>query len=346
MLGLALRALRLGHQGPQAGGHLGTVRSVESLLETTLPLANRRRGKVRDVYDLPAARQDRAGAQPGPRLLIVATDRISAFDVVMPTPIPGKGRLLTDISARWFSFIGQRKLTATHLITTDVREIPGLSESERESLRGRVMIARRCRVVPVECVVRGYLDGSGWSEYSANGRVCGVALPTGLRRGDRLPSPIFTPATKEAIGKHDENIDFERACAIAGAEVMTRLRDVSLSIYREAHGFARSRGLILADTKFEFGFPVDEAGADTGEAPILIDEALTPDSSRYWDAAKWAPGGEQASFDKQFLREHLLRLVAQGAWNKQAPGPELPEDVVEGTRARYESVLRQLFGGQ
>ncbi len=331
---------------PQSDAPFGTVPSVNSLLETSLPLPNRRQGKVRDVYDLPPAAQGRAGAPSGPRLLIVATDRISAFDVVMPTPIPGKGRILTDISTRWFSLIAQRKLTPTHLITTDVREVPGLSDAERESLRGRVTIARRCRVVPVECVVRGYLDGSGWNEYSANGRVCGVALPAGLKRGDRLPQPIFTPATKEAVGKHDENIDFDKACAIAGAAVMTRLRDVSIALYREAHGYAVAKGLILADTKFEFGYPVDASGADTGEAPILIDEALTPDSSRYWDATKWKPGGEQASFDKQFLREYLLRLVERGAWNKQAPGPALPADVVEGTRARYESVLRQLFGGE
>lgn len=317
---------------------------VNSLLETTLSFANRRQGKVRDVYDLPDARQERTGAPAGPRLLIVATDRISAFDVVMPTPIPGKGRLLTDISTRWFGLIAQRKLAATHLITTDVREVPGLTEAEQHALRGRVMIARRCRVVPVECVVRGYLDGSGWNEYAAAGKVCGVALPAGLKRGDRLPHPIFTPATKEAVGRHDENIDFDAACAIAGADVMTHLRDVSIQIYREAHGYAAGKGLILADTKFEFGFPVDASGADTGEAPIVVDEALTPDSSRYWDAAKWQPGGEQPSFDKQFLREHLLRLVARGQWNKQAPGPELPEDVVEGTRERYESVLRRLFG--
>lgn len=317
------------------------------VIETALELPNRRRGKVRDIYDLPpdptplAGRPAMSGA---PRLLIVATDRISAFDVVMPTPIPGKGRLLTEIAARWFSLIAARRLAPTHLITTDVREIPGLDAARRDELRGRVMIGRRCRVVPIECVVRGYLDGSGWNEYQEKGEVCGVSLPPGLRRGDRLPHPIFTPATKEEIGRHDENIDFDRACDAAGAEVMTRLRDISMKIYREAHGYALAKGLILADTKFEFGFPVDAEGRETGEAPILIDEALTPDSSRFWDAAKWAPGGEQASFDKQFLREYLLRLVAKGKWNKQAPGPELSAEIVEGTRARYQEVRDRLFG--
>ncbi len=320
---------------------------MSDLIETRLRLPNRRRGKVRDIYDLPPDPQPRAGSPAvagAPRLLIVATDRISAFDVVMPTPITGKGRLLTEIAARWFSLIAVRRLAPTHLITTDVREVPALDAAQRDELRGRVMIGRRCRVVPIECVVRGYLDGSGWNEYQHNGAVCGVPLPPGLRRGDRLPTPIFTPATKEEVGRHDENIDFDRACAVVGAEVMTRLRDISLTIYREAHGYALAKGLILADTKFEFGFPVDAEGRATGEAPILIDEALTPDSSRFWDAARWAPGGEQVSFDKQFLREYLLRLVERGLWDRQAPGPELPAEVVEGTRARYQEVRDRLFG--
>jgi len=306
---------------------------VDALSRTNLPLPGRREGKVRDIYDLPPE------SPGGPaRLLIVATDRISAFDVVMPTPIPGKGRLLTEISARWFEFIRERRLAPTHVITGDAFGVPGLSPGERESIAGRAMVARRCRVVPVECVVRGYLDGSGWGEYRQRGKVCGVSLPPGLRRGDRLPEPIFTPATKEEVGVHDQNITFERACEIAGGDVMRRLREMSLAIYEAAHEYSAGRGLILADTKFEFGTALDGAGGEL----TLVDEALTPDSSRYWDAAAWKPGGEQASFDKQFLREFLNRLVDQGKWNKQPPGPELPPEVVEGTRERYEAVRDRL----
>ncbi|MDX2114290.1 MAG: phosphoribosylaminoimidazolesuccinocarboxamide synthase [Planctomycetota bacterium] len=324
-----------------------------TIAETRLPLPGRRSGKVRDVYELPGA-----GGGAG-RLLIVATDRISAFDVIMPTPVSGKGVLLTDVSVRWFGMIERLGLARTHLLSTDERELigagsPALDAGAARALAGRIMIARRCRVVPVECVARGYLDGSGWGEYQASGTVCGVALPRGLVRGDRLPEPIFTPATKEEMGRHDENIDFARACGVAdewlkrqggalgsgltGAALMERLRSMTLSIYGAAHAYAAERGLILADTKFEFGF--EEGAAE----PILVDEALTPDSSRYWDAAKWKPGGEQASFDKQFLREYLNGLTARGQWNKAAPGPELPADVVEGTRGRYEEVRRRLFG--
>lgn len=312
---------------------------MDAVFETRLPLPNRRQGKVRDIYELPEER----GGPAGGGLLIVASDRISAFDVVMPTPIVGKGRLLTDISTRWFDFIHQRGLAPTHLVSTSVAGITGISDADRASLEGRSMIARRCRVVPIECVVRGYLDGSGWVDYQATGSVCGVALPKGLQRGDRLPSPIFTPATKEEMGAHDQNIDFERACGAVGRDVMERLRSISMGIYNAAHAYAESRGVILADTKFEFGFPFDASGR-AGAEPMLIDEVLTPDSSRYWDARLWQPGKEQASFDKQFLREYLNGLVAQGKWNKQAPGPSLPGDIVSGTLARYEEAVRRLFG--
>lgn len=323
-------------------------------MRTEFSLPGRREGKVRDLYDLPS------DFAPAPRgVLIIATDRISAFDVVLPTPIEGKGRLLTEVSRRWFDFIEQRDLARTHLVSSDADllvgvGVPPITREQARSLRGRVQIARRCRVVPVECVARGYLDGSGWVEYQERGSVCGVSLPKGLRRGDRLPEPIFTPATKEAVGTHDENIDFERACRRAeewgastlgcgagfGNRVMNRLRAMTLQIYAAAHEFAAARGLILADTKFEFGFPEGEPI----DEPMLCDEALTPDSSRYWEAAKWSPGGEQASFDKQYLREYLNRLTSEGLWAKKPPGPALPYDVVAGTRSRYEEVAKRLFG--
>jgi phosphoribosylaminoimidazole-succinocarboxamide synthase len=310
--------------------------SHPALLQTDLPWPNKRQGKVRDVYDLPAT-------QPGsePRLLIVATDRISAFDVVMPTPIAGKGQLLTEISTRWLEFIQTRRLARTHLLSTRVEDLPwsGIDASKaagmRRDLAGRITIARQCRVIPVECVVRGYLEGSGWKEYQATGSVCGVRLPAGLRQCDRLPEPIFTPATKAPQGQHDENISFARACEIVGTPTMTVLRDQSIAIYRAAAEYALARGIIIADTKFEFGLPVDERGEPTSTEPILIDEALTPDSSRFWPADDYAPGRAQRSYDKQFLREYLESLVARGEWNKQAPGPELPPEIVAATLDRY-----------
>jgi phosphoribosylaminoimidazole-succinocarboxamide synthase len=311
---------------------------MPDVIETSLSLGTPVRGKVRDVYPAPPDAAGRA------RLLVVATDRISAFDVVMPTPIPGKGRILSGMSVAWFGLVDRWGVIPTHLLSTDVSAIPGLSAAEREMLRGRSMVVRRCEVVPVECVARGYLEGSGWKDYQATGRVCGVELPRGLRRGDRLPAPIFTPATKEQAGKHDENVAFDRAAAIAGTATMERLRDVTLAIYDRAHAYAAERGVILADTKFEFGFPVAADGARTGEDAILIDEALTPDSSRYWPADRWAPGKEQESFDKQFLREYLQGLCDRGAWDKRAPGPPLPPEVVRGTLDRYEAIDRLLFG--
>jgi phosphoribosylaminoimidazole-succinocarboxamide synthase len=304
------------------------------VLQSDLALPLVRRGKVRDVYALPASARDSG------RLLLVASDRISAFDVVMPTPIEGKGRLLTEVSVFWLRFIERLGLCRTHLISADAANVPESAftpgGTTRAQLAGRVMIGRMCRVIPIECVVRGYLEGSGWKEYQATGKVCGVEIPKGLTQCDRLPQAVFTPATKEELGRHDENITFERAAEIVGRGLMDRLRAVSLAIYAAAAAHAASRGIIIADTKFEFGVPMDETGDHGGgREPILIDEALTPDSSRFWPAETYRPGGPQESFDKQFLREYLEGLVAEGRWNKQAPGPELPVDVVRGTVDRY-----------
>jgi phosphoribosylaminoimidazole-succinocarboxamide synthase len=305
------------------------------VLTTDLLLPLVRRGKVRDVYQLP----DDQGAA---RLLIVASDRISAFDVVMPTPIVGKGALLTDMAVFWLRFVERRGICRTHLLSTDPAAIPDHAfrpgGTTREQLAGRIMIGRRCAVIPIECVVRGYLEGSGWKEYRATGEVCGVRLPPGLRQCDRLPEPIFTPATKEDAGKHDENISFDRASTLVGRPLMEELRRLSLAIYNAAAAHAESRGIIIADTKFEFGL------VEGSSTPILIDEALTPDSSRFWPRETYRPGGPQASYDKQFLREYLETLVDAGSWNKQAPGPPLPHEVVEGTRRRYASARDALAG--
>jgi len=275
------------------------------------------------------------------RVLMVASDRVSAFDVVLPTPIPGKGRLLTGVAAFWLRWIEERGLCRTHLISTDAADVPGEALTEktgRAQLEGRITIGRRCEVIPVECVVRGYLEGSGLKDYRMTGSVCGVELSKGLVQCDRLPEPIFTPATKAAEG-HDENISFESASDAVGAELMDRLRDLSMRIYTEAAAYALERGIIIADTKFEFG--IDPA--DPSE-PVLIDEALTPDSSRFWPADRYEPGHAQPSFDKQFVREYLESLVAQGAWDKTDPGPELPAEVIEGTLNRYREAAERLTG--
>ncbi len=323
--------------------------SSNALVETRLPLPNRRQGKVRDVYDLPP----HAGE---PRLLIVATDRISAFDVVLPTPIPSKGAVLTDISTRWQRLIEEQGLCATHLRSTSAADVPELDEAQQRLIEGRCTVARACSVVPIECVARGHLAGSGWAEYQRSGSVCGVSLPAGLKRGQKLPEPIFTPATKAEQGEHDENITFEQACRIAGEPLMRRLRDLTLQLYRFAYERARARGLILADTKFEFGAPLPAAVASDPEAArshwrnadpdefLLVDEALTPDSSRYWPADRFTPGAEPEPFDKQFVRNHLLELVERGLWNKQPPGPALPDEVVARTIERYEKARQLLFG--
>ncbi|MBP1772308.1 MAG: phosphoribosylaminoimidazole-succinocarboxamide synthase [Holophagaceae bacterium] len=278
------------------------------LLSTDLPFPIFRRGKVRDVYDL------------GRQLLIVATDRISAFDCVMPEGIPDKGRILTAVAAYWFA-------ATSDLVPNHFRGNPGWPEAlapHRQALEGRAVIVEKTRPLPVECVVRGYLAGSGWKEYQAGGAVCGVPLPAGLRLADRLPEPIFTPATKAEEG-HDENISFERMAAIVGGDLASRLRDLSLALYQRGAELAARRGILLADTKFEFGL------SDSGEL-ILIDEALTPDSSRYWLADSWAPGQNPPSLDKQYLRDYLETLPD---WNKQPPAPHLPDAVVAGIRSRY-----------
>ena len=298
--------------------------SDNALLSTDLPLPVRR-GKVRDVYDLGPAHE---------ALLIVATDRISAFDCVMPNGVPGKGVLLTQMSNRWFGLMGRLVPDLpNHLIETDVDRFPDELRPFRDMLAGRSVIARKADVVPIECVARGYLAGSGTKEYQATGRVCGVELPAGLRDGDRLPGPIFTPATKADEG-HDENVSFNRAAELVGGETMTRLRDWTLKLYTLAAEHAAARGILLADTKLEFGRLPDGS-------IVLIDEIFTPDSSRFWPADEWQPGrdGGQPSYDKQYVREHLER----SGWDKTPPAPPLPRDVVDGTRRRYAEALSRLF---
>lgn len=307
-----------------------------AVFETHLPLPGRRQGKVRDLYQLPGT----PGSEP--RVLIVASDRISAFDVVMPTPIPGKGRLLTEISLGWFARIRQAGLVRDHLVGTDLAEVDALSGADRALLAGRSMVCRAARVVPIECVARGYLAGSGWAEYRERGEVCGVRLPSGLRQCERLPEPIFTPATKAESG-HDENISFEQACRDVGSPLMHRLRDLTLGIYRLAAEAAWERGVILADTKFEFGFALDAQGHATDEL-LLVDEVLTPDSSRYWPREGYEPGHDQPSFDKQFLRNWLLAEVSAGRWRKEPPGPALPPEIVSATLSRYQEAARTLAG--
>jgi len=273
------------------------------------------RGKVRDIYDADG------------KLLIVATDRLSAFDVILPTPIPDKGRVLTQLSLFWFDLL--RDVIPNHVVSAT--EFPAPFDAYREDLAGRSMLVRKTAPLPIECVVRGYVSGSGWKDYLATGGICGMALPAGLRESDRLPAPIFTPATKAATG-HDENISFERAAALIGDERARQVRDVSLEIYRRAAEYAEPRGILLADTKFEFGLLGDEL--------IWIDEALTPDSSRFWPAAQYKPGGPQPSFDKQFVRDYLESIH----WPKTPPGPELPAEVVSATRGKYREAYRILTG--
>ncbi|WP_026852184.1 phosphoribosylaminoimidazolesuccinocarboxamide synthase [Geothrix fermentans] len=278
------------------------------LLSTDLPFPVFRRGKVRDVYDL------------GKHLLIVATDRISAFDCVMPEGIPDKGSILTAVASYWFA--ATEDLVPNHFRGNPAW--PAALEPYREQLAGRAVVVEKTRPLPIECVVRGYLAGSGWKEYQAGGSVCGVKLPAGLKLADRLPEPIFTPSTKAEEG-HDENISFGRMVEIVGADLAARLRDLSLALYRRGSELAAQRGILLADTKFEFGL------SEAGEL-ILIDEALTSDSSRYWLADSWVPGKNPPSLDKQFLRDYLETLPG---WNKQPPAPHLPPEIVEGIRARY-----------
>ncbi len=292
---------------------------MPTLLQTEFPaLTLHARGKVRDLYVV------------GDDLLLVATDRISAFDHVLGSGIPDKGEILTQMSIFWFDFL--HDTVRNHLITTDVEAYPASLQPYAESLRGRSMLVRRAQMFPAECVVRGYLSGSGWKDYQATGSLCGIPLPTGLRESDKLPEPLFTPASKSQGGEHDENISFEQMVEQVGLEHAESLRNLSMQIYRKASDHAASRGLILADTKFEFGL-VD------GEI-VLADEVLTPDSSRYWPADKYAPGGAQPSFDKQYVRDYLEQIH----WNKQAPAPELPEGVVMRTRGKYLEALRLITG--
>lgn len=284
--------------------------------QTDLPgVRLRSRGKVRDIYEV------------GDRLLIVTTDRISAFDVVLPTPIPDKGRVLTQLSLFWFERL--RDLVPNHVISAT--EFPAELAEVAPWLAGRTVLVHRADPLPIECVVRGYLAGSGWKDYQRTGVVCGIPLPAGLRESEQLPEPIFTPATKATTG-HDENISFEEAAARIGRPLAERVRELSLEIYRRASAYARERGIIIADTKFEFGL--------LGGELIWIDEALTPDSSRFWPADGYVPGRPQPSFDKQFVRDYLEHI----GWNKQPPAPELPAEVVTGTRDRYREAFRRLTG--
>ena len=288
------------------------------LITNFADLGPRHQGKVRDIYDL------------GDRLLLVATDRISAFDVVMADPIPDKGRILTQISAFWFRLLSD--IIPHHLLSLDVGDFPPSCQAHREVLAGRSMLVRKTRPLPVECIVRGYLAGSGWADYRQTGAVCGLPLPAGLKESDRLPEPIFTPSTKAALGTHDENITFTEAAAAIGSDLATQVREVSLNLYRRASAWAEPRGIILADTKFEFGL-VD------GDL-LLIDEVLTPDSSRFWPQDDYAPGRAQKSYDKQYLRDYLESL----GWNKQPPPPPLPPEVVANTRTKYLEALKSLTG--
>jgi phosphoribosylaminoimidazole-succinocarboxamide synthase len=291
-----------------------------------VPLADAfvRSGKVRDLY--------RVGED---RLLLVASDRLSAFDVVLPTPIPDKGRVLTGLSRFWFRETAS--IVANHLVSTDPADVPdgitGGDPAVMAGLRGRMMLGRLAEVIPVECVVRGYLSGSGWKEYGATGEVCGVVLPAGLRESDRLSEPVFTPAWKAPQGRHDENIPFERVVELVGPERAEQVRGIALALYRHGAAVCERAGIILADTKYEFGVLA------SGEL-ILIDEVMTPDSSRFWDGAHYEPGRAQASYDKQFVRDWLLAQP----WDQTAPGPELPADVVEGTRDRYIEAFERITG--
>ncbi len=297
-----------------------TVETTPIVMETKIPGVPVRHGKVRDIYDL------------GDELLLVATDRISAYDVVLPTPIPEKGAMLTRISQFWFElFDGVMK---HHLIEVIQDTAPPGLEAYIDQLRGRTVRCKKTKVVPIECVVRGYLAGSGWKDYGRTGAVCGVSLPAGMKQCEKLAEPIFTPATKVDDG-HDENISFEAACDHVGTECMTLLRDKSLELYARASAHAAERGIILADTKFEFG-------ERDGEF-LLIDEIFTPDSSRFWPADQYEAGRDQESFDKQYVRNYLTILVEAGTWDKTPPAPELPDEIVTNTAAKYREALTRLM---
>ncbi len=293
-----------------------TVKQV--ILETDLPGFERHaRGKVRDVYSA------------GDRLLIIATDRISAFDYILGTGIPDKGKVLNQLSIFWFDFL--KGVVPTHFLTANVDEYPAPLANFRDQLEGRSMLVKRARMVDVECVARGYLSGSGWKEYRQSGTVCGIKLPAGLTESSQLPEPIFTPSTKAQSG-HDENVSFETVCSMIGKDLASRLRDLTLDIYSRASRYASTKGIIIADTKFEFGFVGDEL--------TLGDEVLTPDSSRFWPADTYAPGGPQASFDKQFVRDYLESI----RWNKQPPAPSLPDEIAAKTADKYRQAYSIITG--
>lgn len=290
-----------------------------TLYDTVFPdLKLLRRGKVRDLYDL------------GDTILMVATDRISAFDVVMPNPIPAKGCILTQMSRFWFQVL--ENSVANHLVTADVERFPEACRAYADTLRDRTMLVRKAKPLPVECVVRGYLSGSGWKSYLESQQICGIMLPEGLQESERLPEPVFTPSTKEEVGTHDVNISFSRVEDLVGKDLAGQLKGLSISIYKQAVEMADEKGIIIADTKFEFGL-ID------GNL-VLIDEVLTPDSSRFWPKDTYKSGSPQKSFDKQYVRDYLLSLQ----WNKKPPAPELPPDVVENTRIKYVEALRRLTG--
>jgi phosphoribosylaminoimidazole-succinocarboxamide synthase len=289
------------------------------LLKTDFPeLKLRASGKVRDVYDI-----------DDERLLFVASDRISAFDYVLATGIPNKGRVLNQISLFWFDHLAD--IVPNHLITANVDEFPPAARKYANQLRGRSMLVRRAEIFPVECIVRGYISGSAWKEYKSTGKVSGIPLPAGLKESDAFPEPIFTPSTKATSG-HDENISFDQMCKIVGVETASHLRDLSLRVYKQAAAYARQRGIIIADTKFEFG--------QTTQGITLADEVLTPDSSRFWPADKYAPGRAQDSYDKQYVRDYLEQIQ----WNKQPPAPALPPDVARRTSEKYLEAYSQLTG--
>jgi phosphoribosylaminoimidazole-succinocarboxamide synthase len=292
---------------------------LEPLFETNLngiqPIA---RGKVRDIYDA------------GDFLIIVATDRLSAFDYVLPTPIPDKGRVLTQLTIFWLDLL--REVVPNHFVSADVDDYPAGFRLFRDQLEGRSMLVRRARMLEVECVARGYVSGSGWKDYRREGSICGIPLPAGLSESDRLPEPVFTPATKAQSGQHDENISFDTAAAQLGVELAGRVRALTLEVYSRAAKYAETRGIIIADTKFEFGF--------IGDQLVLADEVLTPDSSRFWPRANYQPGGPQASYDKQYVRDYLESIH----WNKQPPAPALPADVVQRTSEKYREAYTVLTG--
>ncbi len=291
----------------------------QAVLETDFNDLNLlKRGKVRDIYDL------------GDRLLMVASDRLSAFDVIMPDPIPDKGKILTQISLFWFKIM--ESLLPNHLISSDVDNFPAPCKPYIDILRDRSMLVQKTQPLPIECVVRGYISGSGWLDYQESGRICGIKLPQGLQESDKLPEPIFTPSTKADIGHHDINIDFEEAVKKIGKKPAEKVKALSLAIYQQGAQRAEKKGIIIADTKFEFGF--------VGDNIILIDEVLTPDSSRFWPQATYKPGGPQESFDKQYVRDYLISIN----WNKKPPAPSLPENVITNTRNKYMEALIQLTG--